>query len=194
MSRPPSDELLRTLAAVPVSSPILHVGCGAGHHTEALLRLGFPVHACDPRPGAVRDTQAVVRELVDEETAQTSVQQLSLSTLDELEATFDWVIADRTEALVTSTAELETLLSKSHDLLAPGGWVYLTVPAAPEAESSAPPAAARDDVAIRHAPADLEAQALDIPLVESRSPSRIEENGEVRIHALYRRVKGSAER
>ena len=66
--------------------------------------------------------------------------------------------------------------------------------AAPEAESGAPPAAARDDVAIRHAPADLEAQALDIPLVESRSPSRIEENGEVRIHALYRRVKGSAER
>ena len=193
MSRSLSDELLRTLAAVPVSSPVLNLGCGAGHHTEALLRLGFPVHACDPRPEAVQDTRAVVRELVDEETAQTSVQQLSLSTLDDLEATFDWVIADRTEALVSSTADLETLLSKAHDLLAPGGWVYLTVPAAPDTESDDAPTASRDDVAIRFAPADLDAQALDISLVESRSPSRVEENGEVRIHALYRRVKRSAD-
>jgi SAM-dependent methyltransferase len=176
-----------------VSSPVLNLGCGAGHHTEALLRLGFPVHACDPRPEAVRDTRAVVRELVDDETAQTSVQQLSLSTLDDLEATFDWVIADRTEALVTSTADLEILLSKSHDLLAPGGWVYLTVPAAPDTKADDVSTASRDDVAIRFAPADLDAQALDISLVESRSPSRVDENGEVRIHALYRRVKRSAD-
>jgi len=189
MSRSPSDQLLRTLAAVPVSSPVLNVGCGSGHHTEALLRLGFPVHACDPRPEAVRETRAVVRELVDEETAQTSVQQGSLSALADMEATFDWVIADRTEALVDSTTDLEHLLAKSHDLLAPGGWVYLTVPAAPDADSTGDVAASRDDVAIRFAPADLDAQALDTALVQSRSPSRVKENGESRVHALYRRVE-----
>jgi SAM-dependent methyltransferase len=187
MSLSPSDELLRTLAAVPVSSPILNLGCGSGDHTEALLRLGFPVHACDPRPDAVKDTQAVVRDLVDEETAETCVQQLSLQELDKLEATFDWVIADRTEALVDSPADLAILLDKSHDLLAPGGWVYLTVPATMDA----PGGASRDNTVTRFAPADLDTEALDIKLVESQSPSRVEENGEVRVHALYRRVRRS---
>lgn len=189
MSLSPSDRLLRTLAAVPVSSPILNLGCGKGHHTEALLRLGFPVHACDPRPEAVRETRAVVRELVDAETAETCVQQTSLQGLNDLEATFDWVIADRTEALVGSTTDLETLLGKSHDLLAPGGWVYLTVPATAEASVGAP--SPGEDTTIRFAPADLEAETLNTILVESRSPSRVEENGEARVHALYRRVKRS---
>ncbi|WP_263788462.1 class I SAM-dependent methyltransferase [Salinibacter grassmerensis] len=195
MSLSPSDQLLRTLAAVPVSSPVLDLGCGAGDHTEALLRLGFPVHACDPRPGAVQDTQAVVRDLVDEETAETCVQQLSLQGLDELEATFDWVIADRTEALVDSPADLATLLNKSQNLLAPGGWVYLTVPATMDdtvpATMDDPNSASHDDTVTRFAPADLDTEALDISLVESQSPSRVEENGEVRVHALYRRVKRS---
>ncbi|MBB4091315.1 class I SAM-dependent methyltransferase [Salinibacter ruber] len=185
MSLSPSDELLRTLAPVPVSSPVLDLGCGAGDHTEALLRLGFPVHACDPRPEAVQDTQAVVRDLVDEETAETCVQQLSLQGLDELEATFDWVIADRTEALVDSPADLATLLNKSQNVLAPGGWVYLTVPATTEG----PDGASHDDTVTRFAPADLDTKALDIALMESQAPSRVEENGEVRVHALYRHVR-----
>ncbi|WP_158705035.1 class I SAM-dependent methyltransferase [Salinibacter altiplanensis] len=185
MSLSLSDQLLRTLAAVPVSSPVLDLGCGAGDHTGALLRLGFPVHACDPRPEAVEDTQAVVRDLVDEETAETCVQQLSLQGLDELEATFDWVIADRTEALIDSPADLATLLNKSQSLLAPGGWVYLTVPATTDAPGKVP----HDDTVTRFAPADLDTDALNIALVESQSPSRVEENGEARVHALYRHVK-----
>lgn len=190
MSPAPSDRLLRTLAAVPVSSPILNLGCGEGRHTEALLRLGFPVHACDPRPEAVQETRGVVRDLVDAETAETCVQQTSLQELGDLDATFDWVIADRTEALVESTADLETLLGKSHELLAPGGWVYLTVPATVEASDEA--AFEGDGPPFRFSPADLEVETLDTPLVESRSPWRVKENGEVRIHALYRRVKRSA--
>ena len=189
MSLEPSDQLLRTLAAVPVSSPVLNLGCGAGRHTEALLRLGFPVHACDPRPDAVDETRAVVRKLVDAETAETCVQQTALGALDELEATFDWVIADRTEALVDSPVDLETLLDKSHDLLAPGGWVYLTVPAT--AESSDEGLTDRDDTVIRFSPADLDPEGLDTTLVESRAPSRVEEYGETRVHALYRRVQRS---
>ena len=193
---PPSDRLLRTLAAVPVSSSVLNLGCGSGRHTEALLRLGFPVHACDPRPGAIEDTRAVVRDLVDEETAQSCVQNRSLEALDEIDATFDWVIADRTEAFVDSAAALESLLRKGHDLLSPGGWLYLTVPAVPEseAESGTSPPQERDDVAILFAPTDLEAPKLDTNLVESREPSRVAEHGETRVHALYRRVERPAPR
>lgn len=190
---PPSDRLLRTLAPVPVSSPVLNLACGEGRHTEALLRLGFPVHACDPRPIAVENTRAVVRDLVDEETAQSCVQTRSLEALDEIDATFDWVIADRTEAFVDSTQALETLLRKSHDLLTPGGWLYLTVPATSESEDAATGRSAegRDDVAMLFAPSDLEAPNLDTEFVESRSPTRVTEHGETRVHALYRRVERS---
>lgn len=194
---PPSDRLLRTLAPVPVSSPVLDLGCGSGRHTEALLRLGFPVHACDPRPEAVQETRALVRELVDAETAQSCVQETSLQALDEVDATFDWVIADRTEAFAPSSAELETVLQKVHALLSPGGWLYLTVPAVPEdKEESAVPAGSRplEDGALQFAPSDLDVSDFDTELVESRSPSRVEENGEVRIHALYRRIARSAPR
>lgn len=188
----PSDQLLRTLASVPVSTPMLNLGCGSGRHAEALLRLGFPMHACDPREASVDDARAVVRELVDDETAQSCVQQLSLGALDDLEATFDWVIADRTEAYLDESADLTPLLRKAHRLLSPGGWLYLTVPAASEEEAQEE-AQGLDEVAICFAPEDLDPTEFDISFMEVQSPERVEENGEVRLHALYRRVKRPAE-
>lgn len=193
MTDSPSDRLLRTLASVPVSSSMLHVGCGGGHHTEALLRLGFPVHACDPRSDAVQTTRDVVRELVDNETAESCVQQRSLQALDTLEETFDWVIVDRTEALVDSVGQLEVLLEKIHDLVTPGGWVYLIAPATPESAQDTPGGTVqgRDDDGIRLQPSDLETETLDTDFVESRAPSRVHENNAERIHAIYRRVRGA---
>jgi len=192
----PSDQLLRTLASVPVSSPILDLGCGTGEHTEALLRLGFPVHACDPRPDAVRETRARVRNLVDEETAESCVQEVALDALDELDATFDWIVAFQTALFIDSKADLRTLLKTGHSLLEPGGWLYLAVPAPrSEAEEQSVAEGARpafDDVGIRFPASDLEASRLDTPLVESRPPSRVEEHGEAQIHAIYRRVRAQA--
>ncbi len=187
----PSDQLLRTLASVPVSTPVLNLGCGSGRHAEVLLRLGFPMHACDPRAEAVADTRAVVRELVNDETAQSCVRQTSLQALDDLDATFDWVIADRTEAYLDASADLEPLFRRIVPLLNPGGWLYLTVPAAPEAEG---PEEARglDDVAILFAPSDLRVPDFNIPLMEVQAPERIQESQELRLHALYRRVKRPA--
>lgn len=189
-----SDRLLRTLAPVPVSNSILHLGCGTGQHTGALLRLGFPVHACDPRPDAVQTTRAVVRELVDDETAKSCVQQRSLQALDTLDETFDWVIIDEVETLVDSPTQLEMLLRKVHGLVEPGGWTYLMAPAAPEASDESVVSGAgqgRDDDGIRVHPSDLEAQALDTEFVESQAPCRVDENGGQRIHTLYRRLKRS---
>ncbi len=188
----PSDSLLRTLASVPVSTPVLDLGCGPGHHAEALLRLGFPMHATDPRPEAVDATRAVVRDLVDDETAQSCVRQASLEALDAIDATFDWVIADRTEAYLDTKADLQALMAQARTLLAPGGWLYLTVPAAPEANTATDgEREGFDDVAILFTPSDLEAPALDSSYMESQSPARVDEHGEVRLHGLYRRVKES---
>lgn len=183
----PSDRLLRTLAAVPVSSSVLDLGCGAGRHVEALLRLGFPIHACDPRPAAIRDARTRVRALVDDETAQSCVQQRSLEALDALEETFDWIIADRTEAYLDAAADLQALLKKSHVLLEPGGWLYLTVPAAPEEQDPDGPASLPS-----FSTSDLEVESLDVDLAASRSPARVEEHGESRVHAVYRRVQAQA--
>lgn len=190
----PSDTLLRTLASVPVSTPILNLGCGPGHHAEALLRLGFPMHATDPRPQAVEATRAVVRELVDEETAHSCVRKASLQELEALDATFDWIIADRTEAYLDTPADLDALLARARSLLAPGGWLYLTVPARPAADDGEeePPAEGFDDVANLFAPADLQAPTANNNLLESQSPDRIREHGETRLHGLYRRVKPTA--
>lgn len=185
----PSDQLLRTLASVPVSSPVLDLGCGTGRHAEALLRLGFPMHACDPRAEAVESTRAVVRELVDQETAQSCVQHTPLEDLGELDATFDWVIADETEAFLDSMVDLQPLLETAHTLLAPGGWLYLMLPAAPTPEKDGGDPQGLDDDAIRFAPSDLRVPNYDTAYMEVESPSRVEESEEVRLHALYRRVK-----
>lgn len=185
----PSDQLLRTLASVPVSTPILNLGCGEGRHAEALLRLGFPMHACDPRETAVADTRAIVRELVDDETAQSCVRQTSLDALDDLDATFDWVVADRTEAYLQSPEDVASLFQKTRALLNPGGWLYLTLPAVPEEAEEAKP---HDDSAISFVPSDLAPSNMNTSFMEVQSPERVEENGETRLHALYRRVKRTA--
>ncbi|PSQ73617.1 MAG: hypothetical protein BRD39_03805, partial [Bacteroidetes bacterium QH_9_64_21] len=126
------------------------------------------------------------------ETATSCVQQRSLEALSTLDETFDWVIVDRTEALVDSPTQLEALLRAVHGLVSPGGWTYLMAPAAPgesDVSTASKAAQGRDDNGIRVHPTDLEAETLDTDFVESRAPSRVDENGEHRIHTLYRRVE-----
>lgn len=152
------DPLLRTLAAVPVSSQVLDLGCGTGHHTEALLRLGFPVHACDPRAAAVAATRERIAPLLeDDEVARQCVREATVAELEDLEDAFDWVVAAQADRLVDSRSDLRNLLSAAQRVLKPGGWMYLVAPAAPtdldraaQAEGDgAPPADATDG-----APAD----------------------------------------
>lgn len=107
LMRPPSDHLLRTLAAVPVTSTILDLGCGYGRHTVPLLRLGFEVQACDENEAAVRVARERTAPLVDGERADSRVRVASLSTLDYPDTAFDWIVAYRPEAYVASEAGLE---------------------------------------------------------------------------------------
>lgn len=183
----PSDHLLRTLAAVPVSSHVLDLGCGEGLHTEAFLRLGFPVHACDPRPEAVRTTRSKVRPLLEEDTAETCVQETSLKTIDYPDATFDWVVAYRPEIFVEATEDLTVLFEQSRRLLKPGGWLYVTVPAPPGDEG----ANSMEDSAPgpRFSIETVEAQRKDANLVEASQATRVQDHGEPRVRAIYRRVE-----
>jgi SAM-dependent methyltransferase len=176
-SDPPSDHLLRTLAAVPVSSTILDLGCGRGRHTEPLLRLGFPVHACDPRPDAVDATRARVQDLVGDTPVETAVQMTPLDAIDYPDETFDWVVADRAETYASTEDELRTLLAEARRLLTPGGWLYLTLPAAAESEGAH---------AGLYTAERLEALRTEVEFAEASAPSRID--GTNRLRALYRRV------
>lgn len=182
----PSDHLLRTLAAVPVSSQILDLGCGKGRHTAPLLRLGFPVHACDPRPEAVEATRANVRDLVEEGTVETCVQKASLDTVDYPEATFDWVVATRAEIFVDTEEDLRLLFEQSQRLLKPGGWLYITVPRPAEEEDSS--------TDVRHSGPrftieDVESLRKETNLVEASRPTQVREGHTPRVRAIYRRVE-----
>jgi SAM-dependent methyltransferase len=185
-ARPPSDHLLRTLAAVPVSSEILDLGCGRGRHTEALLRLGFPVHACDPRAEAVEATRNTVGDLLEQGEVETVVQRATLETMDYPEATFDWVVAVEAETYVSTEDDLRTLLEKGRRLLKPGGWFYLSLPAVEEGNS----AELVDGDPLRISEDTLDQQRTAADLAEASAPSRVETpGGTPRIRAIYRRVE-----
>ena len=175
----PSDHLLRTLAAVPPSSQILDFGCGDGRHTEALLRLGFPLHACDPRPDAVDATRERVATLLEEGDLETIVQVTPLDAIDYPDDTFDWVVAARAETYVGNKADLRTLLDESRRLLKPGGWLYLTLPATPDASVNG----TGFTIEI------LESFRRDANLAEASEPTRVDEETEApRLRAIYRCV------
>lgn len=183
MCSSPPDHLLRTLASVPVSSPILDLGCGNGGLTGALLRLGFPVHACDPRPEAVQHTRAAVAELIGDESPQNVVQETALEAIDYPAAIFDWVIVLQAETYVSDESDLQTLFHEARPLLTPGGWMYITVPAFPGSST-----ASSDDSRSRFSIETVETRRMDADLAEASAPTRVETPDGARIRAIYRRV------
>ena len=193
--RPPSDRLLRTMAAVPVSSTVLLLG-GAGQHAHPLLRLGFPVHACDPRTEAVEASRRHVADLIGEDEATTCVRTADLTALEYLDDAFDWVIIYRAEVWTEAADSFRTLLAEARRLLNPGGWCYVTVPAQKvdaEAEARSSGDGAPDpetDGAPLFSIAHLEAQRAAVGLAEAEEPTLVREQDGPRVHAIYRRVEG----
>ena len=188
------EPLLRTLAAVPVSSHILDLGCGPGHHTEALLRLGFPVHACDPDPDAVAATRERITPVLDDaETAQECVRTASFDALDDLEDAFDWVVAVHAERLVDTPDDLDALLTAGRRLLKPGGWMYLAAPAVPD-DCAHESQTAGDGAPVPTETLSVFAKARlnDIEEVSNlalSSAPEIDTSGPApRVHAIYRHV------
>lgn len=189
----PSDHLLRTLAAVPVSSQMLVLGCGAGRQTEALLRLGFPVHACDPHPQTVEEVRSRVRDLIGDETVQNCVQEASLDSLDYPEASFDWVVADRAEVFIKSDEDLGVLFEHSRRLLTPGGWLYVSVPGVGDSEESSSSGDEEGGTDGKNSPRftveRVEEHRTKANLKEASPPNLVQEQGGPRVRAIYRRVE-----
>lgn len=122
---PPSAHLLRTMAAVPVRSRVLDLGCGTGRHTEPLARLGFDLFACDPAEDAVAATRARIAEVVGAEDAAHRVTPARSGALGYADAFFDWVVAHSTYDAAESAAELKDMLAETRRVLKNGGWVFV---------------------------------------------------------------------
>jgi SAM-dependent methyltransferase len=189
-----SDDLLRTMAAVPVESSVLDLGCGEGDHTEPLLRLGFPVHACDPRPDAVSATRERVTELIDAETAERCVGVATLEDFDYPDETFDWVIAYRAEVFGETSDDLRRLFETARRVLKGGGWLYVTVPAA-DADLDSEKRTSGDGAPVEANASDdpftiaaLDALREDVGLAEAKEAEVVREHDEARVHAIFRKV------
>ena len=121
----PSAHLLRTLAAVPVRSRVLDLGCARGHHAEALARLGFDLYACADDEAAVRATRGRVADVLDDEEAKRRVTVARPGALGYADDFFDWVVAHATYDEAGSAAELKDMLGETRRVLKNGGWVFV---------------------------------------------------------------------
>ncbi|MEM1044261.1 MAG: class I SAM-dependent methyltransferase [Bacteroidota bacterium] len=121
--RPPSAHLLRTMAAVPVQSRVLDLGCATGRHTEPLAQLGFDLWACDEDEAAVAATRDRLAETVGEEEAARRVTPARTAALGYPDDHFDWVVAYGTYDRAGSAAEVKEMLAETRRVLKNGGWV-----------------------------------------------------------------------
>lgn len=121
---PPSAHLLRTLAAVPVQSRVLDLGCGPGRHADPLARLGFDLYACDEEVDAVAATRRCVADVLGPEEAERRVTPARPAALGYPDDFFDWVVAHGTYDTAESAAELKDMLGETRRVLKNGGWVF----------------------------------------------------------------------
>lgn len=173
----PLDALLRTLAAVPIESRVLDLGCGKGRRARTLFQLGFDVYACDACPEEVEAAREEAAELVGLGEAQKRITTAPFEELAYPEATFDWVVAFEAYQRAPTEEVLHVMLAETRRVLKPGGWVYVAVPGGHAAEANAE--------GRTFTPEQLDALMEEAGLAQARAPS-IEEEG---VQAIYRRVE-----
>lgn len=120
---PPSDHLLRTLAAVPVASRVLDLGCERGRHADPLARLGFDVWACDADEQNVQATRARLAELIGSDDAARRATMAKHAALGYPDEHFDWVVAFGALDRATDAEELFEVLAEAKRVLRTGGWI-----------------------------------------------------------------------
>ncbi|NNF59003.1 MAG: class I SAM-dependent methyltransferase, partial [Rhodothermaceae bacterium] len=127
MSLPPSDHLLRTLAAVAPSSRVLDLGCGRGRHTAPLASLGFDLYACTSESTDAAATRAAVEAELGKEKAEQRVSMARSAALGYPDDFFDWVVAYGAYDEAANMAMLVDMLSETYRVLKPGGWVFVAM-------------------------------------------------------------------
>lgn len=187
----PSDHLLRTLAAVPVTSRVLDVGCGDGTQTEALIQLGFDVYAVDASPENVKDARAAAAVHVGEEEASKRISRARAVALGYPDEFFDWVIACGSLAHLESREAMLDALRELRRVMRAGGWLYATVPAVPEPEAEFSVHGYAGDSGLKPTflPRTLNELMEEADLAQAEGPALVREAGSRRIvQGIYRRV------
>ena len=170
---PPSDPLLRTLAAIPPSSRMLDLGCGAGRHTGALARLGFDLYACAVEAADVEATREAVRDTLGDE-AEARVTAARPAALGYPDDYFDWVVAFRAYDVAGDAGALREMLDETRRVLKPGGWVWAAVHERVVGEGADPQA--------------LTAVFEESGFALAERPQEEAENGERLLRGIYRKV------
>lgn len=127
----PADHLLRTLAAVPVESKVLHIGCSQGLMTEQLARLGFDLYACDVDVEAVIEVRERLRNLdgVFEKDPDERIVSATATSLAYPDDFFDWVVAHDVFNRGAAAENVIEMVQETRRVLRPGGWLHCTVQA-----------------------------------------------------------------
>jgi ubiquinone/menaquinone biosynthesis C-methylase UbiE len=184
------DHLLRTLASVPHGNRVLELNCGEGARTVPLVQLGFDVYACDPGASAVEAARRQVAALLGAEAA-TRVTVASAEALAFPDAYFDWIVASDAFAHAHADDTLRGTLAEMRRVLKDGGWVYLTVPAVPEAGPLAGPHpgyAGDSGLVLTFTPESLGAVMGAAGFAEAQPPVPTSYEGRPFLQAIYRRV------
>jgi SAM-dependent methyltransferase len=129
VSQTPSDHLLRTLAAVPVESRVLHVGCSDTRLCEQLGRLGFELYACDVDVEAVLAARERLRALGGrfEADPDDRVDSATATALPYPDDFFDWVVAHDVYNRAAASENVIEMVQETRRVLRPGGWLHCVV-------------------------------------------------------------------
>lgn len=187
----PSDHLLRTFGAVPVSSRVLDLGCGHGRHTDPLARLGFDVYACDNSPEAVGDARTLLENSIGGEEATKRVSVSQLDALGYPDDFFDWVVAYGSLSRLETRDDMLGVLEEAHRVIRPGGWIYIVAPALPDhaAESEDRGYAGDSGLEPSFTPRTLDELLREAGFVAAEPPSIAAEGDERKVRAIYRRME-----
>ena len=161
MSLPPSDHLLRTLAAVDPSSRVLDLSCGRGRHTAPLAALGFDLYACTSEPADVDATRAAVEATLGKKDAEQRIGVARSAALGYPDDFFDWVVAFGAYDEAENMAVLVDMLAETYRVLKPGGWVFVAMHERAIGADAAPEALTRLFAQVQFALAEAPVEALE---------------------------------
>jgi SAM-dependent methyltransferase len=161
MSLPPSDHLLRTLAAVDPSSRVLDLGCGRGRHTASLVALGFDLYACASDPAEVTATRAAVEAALGKEDAERRISVARVAALGYPDDFFDWVVAYGAYDEAENMAVFMDMLAETYRVLKPGGWVFVALHEQAIGAEATPEALTRLFAQVQFALAEVPAEELE---------------------------------
>lgn len=198
-STSPEDHLLRTLAAVPVSSRVLDVGCRDGRRADRIDRLGFDLFGCDVDPERIERTRARLEDRWSEDALERRLVTANVTALGFPDAFFDWVVAHGVLHRAAGRENVLEMVRETGRVLRDGGWLHCAVPARPSGEDDAEEVPGdglverrNGRIAARFSPAQLTEIMREADLSVAEDPHVVEADDGPVLCAIYRKTEGDA--